>query len=95
MLFYTDILQNDELKLVIERTFEGNDHGWVPAYYFAIYNHEGTKIGTCDLRIGHNEGLYYGGNIGYSIDAPFRGHHYAGKACLLLCELAKSTIWIM
>lgn len=39
--------------------------------------------------IGHNDKLYYGGNIGYSVDAEYRGHHYAGKACLLLFELAK------
>lgn len=29
------------------------------------------------------------GNIGYEIDEPCRGHHYAGKACRLLFELAK------
>ena len=47
------------------------------------------KIGECDLRVGHNENTYYGGNIGYSINEEYRGHHYAGKACLLLFELAK------
>ncbi len=46
-------------------------------------------MGRCDLRIGHNNKLYYGGNIGYSIDEEYRGHHYAGKACLLLFELSK------
>ncbi|MDE7296327.1 MAG: GNAT family N-acetyltransferase, partial [Clostridia bacterium] len=29
------------------------------------------------------------GNIGYRINEPYRGHHYAGKACLLRFELAK------
>lgn len=46
-------------------------------------------MGLCDLRIGHNENLYYGGNIGYEIFSPYRGHHYAGKACKLLFKLAK------
>lgn len=46
-------------------------------------------MGTCDLRIGHNEKVYYGGNIGYRVSEQYRGHHYAGKACLLLFELAK------
>ncbi|MGM9661734.1 MAG: GNAT family N-acetyltransferase [Oscillospiraceae bacterium] len=46
-------------------------------------------MGTCDLRIGHNESVYYGGNIGYRIAEPYRGHHYAGKACRLLLALAK------
>lgn len=46
-------------------------------------------MGVCNLRIGHNEKVYYGGNIGYSIEEKYRGKHYAGKACLLLFELAK------
>lgn len=46
-------------------------------------------IGACELRIGHNDNLYYGGNIGYGIEEEYRGHHYAGKACLLLFELAR------
>ena len=46
-------------------------------------------MGKIDLRIGHNGNVYYGGNIGYSVDKKYRGHHYAGKACLLLFELAK------
>ena len=46
-------------------------------------------MGVCDLRIGHNDKLYYGGNIGYRIDEEYRGNHYAGKACLLLFELAQ------
>lgn len=76
--------------MLLEKTAEGNEEkGWVPAYHFTICDLEGTKMGTCDLRIGHNEKLYYGGNIGYRVEEPYRGHHYAGKACLLMFELAK------
>ncbi len=90
MFIETDFLQNDEIKLLLEKAVDGDDEkGWVPAYHFAICNLDGTKMGACDLRIGHNDNLYYGGNIGYRIDEPYRGHHYAGKACLLLFELAK------
>ena len=90
MFFDTAFLKNDEIQLILERTAEGDPvKGWVPAYYFAICDSNGTKMGVCDLRIGHNEMLYYGGNIGYRIEEEFRGHHYAGKACLLLFELAK------
>lgn len=86
----TTFLRNDEINLVLEKTVDGNDKkGWVPAYHFAICNHDGIKMGVCDLRVGHNDNLYYGGNIGYSVDEEYRGHHYAGKACLLLFELAK------
>lgn len=90
MFFDTSFLKDKEINLVLERTAEANpERGWVPAYYFAICNKEGIRIGECDLRVGHNENTYYGGNIGYGIDEKYRGHHYAGKACLLLFELAK------
>jgi len=90
MFLDTTFLKNDEIKLVLEKAVEGDtEKGWVPAYHFAICNHNGTKMGVCDLRIGHNEKLYFGGNIGHSVDEEYRGHHYAGKACLLLFELAK------
>lgn len=90
MFFDTSFLKDEEISLVLERTAAANpERGWVPAYYFAICNKDGVKIGECDLRVGHNENTYYGGNIGYSINEEYRGHHYAGKACLLLFELAK------
>ena len=90
MFLDTSFLRNNEINLVLERTSNRDDEeGWVPAYYFAICNQEGMKMGVCDLRIGHNDNLYYGGNIGYTVFEEYRGHHYAGKACLLLFELAK------
>ena len=90
MFFNTDFLKNDEITLRLEKTVEGNEEkDWVPAYHFAICNDKGIKMGKCDLRIGHNDKLYYGGNIGYKIDEAYRGNHYAGKACFLLFELAR------
>jgi len=90
MFFDTTFLKNDEIQLVLEKTVDGDEEkGWVPAYHFAICNLEGTKMGICDLRVGHNDKLYFGGNIGYRVEETYRGHHYAGKACLLLLELAK------
>lgn len=90
MFLDTSDLKNEEISLELERTAEGNiEKGRVPAYYFAICNNDGAKIGECDLRVGYNENTYYGGNIGYSVDEKYRGRHYAGKACLLLFELAK------
>ena len=86
----TDFLENEEVKLVVERLADGNpDRNWVPAYYFHICNLHGTIMGTCDLRMGYNVGLYYGGHIGYSINEEYRGHHYAAKACKLLFSLAQ------
>lgn len=90
MFLDTAFLKSDELELQLERTAEGNpEKNWVPAYYFNICLPDGTPVGKCDLRIGHNEKLYIGGNIGYRIEEPYRGHHYAAKACKLLFELAR------
>ncbi|MGN0479472.1 MAG: GNAT family N-acetyltransferase [Hominenteromicrobium sp.] len=90
MFLNTDFLRDDEIVLTLERTAAGDAaRGWVPAYHFAICNPAGEKMGACDLRIGHNDLLYYGGNIGYRIEEPYRGHHYAAKACRLLFALAK------
>ena len=90
MFLDTGFLFNDEIQLRLERTAEGDpEKGWVPAYHFAVCDRQGRELGACDLRIGHNLNTYYGGNIGYSIHEAYRGHHYAGKACLLLFELAQ------
>ncbi len=86
----TEFLKNEEIQLVLTKTAEGDPvKNWVPAYHFDICRHDGVKMGVCDLRVGYNQNLYYGGHIGYRVEEPFRGHHYAGKACLLLFELAR------
>lgn len=83
-------LKSDEIFLRIERLCEAQpEKQWVPAYHFEICLPDGTKIGICDLRIGHNDKLYVGGNIGYTVDEPYRGHHYAAKACELLFRQAR------
>ena len=80
MFLNTDFLANDEIKLVLEKTAAGGgEKNWVPAYHFSICDNNGNIVGVSDLRIGHNEKLYYGGNIGYSVSEEYRGHHYAGK----------------
>ena len=90
MFFDTDFLQNKETRLILEKTVEADPaKNWLPAYHFAICSPDGVKMGACDLRIGHNENVYYGGNIGYRVEEPYRGRHYAGKACKLLFELAR------
>ena len=87
--FPTDDLKTNEIFLRLDRTCEAqSEKDWVPAYYFSICLPDGTKIGQCDLRIGHNDRLYIGGNIGYGIDEAYRGHHDAAKACRLLLRQA-------
>lgn len=84
-------LMDQEIYLQLDRTVDANiDKGYVPAYYFKICRRsDRVELGYCDLRIGHNINTVFGGNIGYDIHEPYRGHHYAGKACLLLFELAR------
>ena len=90
MFLDTSFLKNDEISLRrIELPEDDPARKWDPAYHFAICDSTGTEIGGCNLRLGHSEALYYAGNIGYKIDEPYRGRHYAGKACRLLLELAR------
>ena len=44
------------------------------------------EIGQVSLRLGEGTGIYYFGHIGYHIDPPWRGHHYAERAVRLLVE---------
>ncbi len=89
-LLPADDLRSQEIFLRLDRTCgEQPEKKWVPAYYYSICLPDGTKIGYCDLRIGHNDRLYIGGNIGYGIDESYRGHHYAAKACELLFRQAR------
>lgn len=86
----TDFLESDEIKLVVARLDDGDpEKNWVPAYHFFICNSQGDRMGECDLRIGYNDKLYYGGHIGYRVYEDYRGSHFAAKACKLLFSLAK------
>ena len=44
------------------------------------------EIGRISYRDGESLGVYYYGHIGYHVDAPWRGHHYARLACELIKE---------
>ena len=91
MTFYpVDDLRDQEIVLRLDHTCGAQpEKRWLPAYYFQICLPDGTGVGRCDLRIGHNDKTYIGGNIGYGIDAPYRGHHYAARACELLFRQAR------
>ena len=91
MKFYpTEDLRDAEIMLRLTETHDAQpEKRWVPLYKFDICLLDGTKVGYCDLRIGYNDKTYIGGNIGYGIDAPYRGHHYAAKACALLFRQAR------
>ena len=91
MFLDTDNLKDSEIYLQLETTIDGNsDLNLAPAYYFKICRiSDGVMVGHCEFRVGHSERLYFGGNIGYTVYEPYRGNHYAAKACKLILHLAK------
>lgn len=86
-----DRICGKELDLHLYKRIPGNNEkDWVPTYHFDIKLHdENYSIGKIDIRIAHNQQLYYGGHIGYEIDLKYRGHHYAGKAVPLIAQVAR------
>ncbi|MFI5356071.1 MAG: GNAT family N-acetyltransferase [Opitutales bacterium] len=72
----------------------------VPAYRFSLrLTATDEPVGQIDLRIGNTERLRrYGGHIGYGVDAPYRGRHFAARACRLLRPVARHhglrELWI-
>lgn len=86
-----DGMQDDVIKLTLSRMLaKGHpDMGEMPILFFNIRLLDGTRIGQCDLRVGDSVQTEVLGHIGYGIDAPYRGHHYAVRACRLLMGYAK------
>ena len=85
-----DFLTDGEIDLKIEEKIPYNaEKDYVPAYKYKITLHNSNDtIGNIDIRIGYNEGIYYGGNIGYNIEEPYRGNNYASKACKIIKQVA-------
>jgi predicted acetyltransferase len=85
---------------LVERQRGDPSRGFVPAYIFTMRNRfAGVDVGRISLRVGDTEHLrMYAGHIGYSVDRPFRGNHYAERSCRLLLPLARShgmtELWI-
>jgi len=85
-----DYLTDEEIDLIIEeKAPEYESKGYVPAYKYEVRLHNGdVRIGRIDIRIGYNKNTYYGGNIGYEIEAAYRGNYYATKAFKLIKQVA-------
>lgn len=93
-----EVLQNEEVCLIRYKKVPGDTQkNWVESDFYHICLPDkhfllGYKVaGYCDLRFGYNRQLYFGGNIGYRVEEPFRGHHLAEKATRLLFEKAKEA----
>ncbi|MDU5111883.1 MAG: GNAT family N-acetyltransferase [Clostridium sp.] len=92
MFYFKDfgLLTDGDIDLKIENKVPANEEkGHVPSYKYRITLHNmDDTIGAIDIRIGHNENTYYGGNIGYTINEEYRGNGYAAKACKIIREVA-------
>ena len=73
---------------------------WAASYVFDMVERPSqTKVGQISLRLADTEELlFYGGHVGYGVEEPFRGRHYAARSVKLLLPLAKrigmKTLWI-
>lgn len=45
------------------------------------------EAGRISVRLGESPCVYYFGHIGYHVDPPYRGQHFARRACSLLKPL--------
>ena len=86
-------MRDDTIKLTLMKMLpKGHpDMGTMPIMFFNIRLLDGTKIGTCDLRVGHSIKTIVLGNIGYEIYEEFRGNHYAVRASKILMDYAKKA----
>lgn len=78
-------IENMQLKL-IDYIDKNLPKGFTPYYLFSIVVDE-KEVGRITLRKGSRQEHYFDGHIGYHIEPEYRGHHYAGQACLLLQEM--------
>lgn len=99
--FDPGVLHDQELIVQLAEKVPANlEKDWAPCYDFALsVDGWNDRIGGVRLRIGETESIrMYAGHIGYGIDHPWRGHHYAERGVRLILPIAKrhglSTIWI-
>jgi tagatose 1,6-diphosphate aldolase len=94
-------LTDGEVVLRLIRDVPANPaEEWLRALHYGISLVNAKEvIGYIDIRLGYTlDVVRYGGHLGYGIEPAWRGHHYAGKACLLLKQVAikygMDVIWI-
>lgn len=62
-----------------------SDMGFGECYDYIIAPHGVSReAGRISLRLGESPCVYYFGHIGYHVDPPYRGKHFALRACRLL-----------
>jgi tagatose 1,6-diphosphate aldolase len=93
-------LRDGELRLELRVFEEEHPIHHVPAYAFRLVHVDsGADMGHLNLRVGLTTHVTrYAGNIGYSVNEPFRGHRYAARAVRLILPVARrlgiDPVWI-
>lgn len=76
------------MQLIEEAYIDKNlPKDWKPYYVYQIWV-AANVVGKVILRLGSIQERYYDGHVGYTIEEPYRGHHYAYLALLLLKDIA-------
>ena len=73
----------DLIPLQVAPPDSGLQFGHERVWKITVHNSR-KEIGQLSYRDGESRCVYYFGHIGYHIDPPYRGHHYALRACLLI-----------
>ena len=86
------MFRDEEILMVLSpEDVRDPELGIEDGYTFDIFLRKPRRrIGYVSLRMGESPALYYLGHIGYRIDAPYRGHGYAARACRIGSELSSS-----
>ena len=72
--------------------FPDEDMGFGDVYDYLIVPHgKRREAGRISLRLGESPCVYYFGHIGYHVDPPYRGNHYARRACTLLMPMIRQA----
>ncbi|MCU0607690.1 MAG: GNAT family N-acetyltransferase [Candidatus Edwardsbacteria bacterium] len=94
------VLADGELELVLVRRVPGDAaRDIVPSYEFNMVNtRSGEVMGGINLRIGFNQRIKYGGQVGYAVGRQFRGKHAAARSLKLILPLARrhglDPLWV-
>lgn len=92
--------RDGDLQLILTERVPAERSTWrVPAYLFRMQDASGEYLGHIRLRVGWNEDVIrFAGHVGYGVEPPHRGHHYAERACRLILPLARrhgmAHLWI-
>ena len=88
-----DQLTFGKVSLRFERMLPGDpSRGMVPAYHFRILNPQRQDIGHINFRVGDTPHVRIAaGHIGFAINEPFRGHHYALQACQAIAPFVRQV----